>query len=70
MKTIKTNGASFNTDFVRGFKTPGAFIKHMEGNIPDWNGDDREAKLKSVWNEANGKTEAAAPVVEDTTADK
>jgi len=55
MDHITQNGASFSTDSVKGFKKPEAFIKSMEGNIPDWTGEERETRLKSVWNQAHGK---------------
>jgi len=57
MTNINLNGASFNADFVRGFKSSGAFIKSQEGNIPGWEGEEREALLTKVWNQAKGKPE-------------
>jgi hypothetical protein len=57
MNHITQNGASFSPGFVKGFKNSGAFIKAMEGNIPDWTGEERDKRLKSIWNEANGKSE-------------
>jgi len=55
MYHITQNGASFSTDFVKGFKKVEAFIKAMDGNIPEWTGDERDKRLKSVWNQAKGK---------------
>lgn len=68
MKHITLNGASFSTDFVRGFKKAEAFIKEMEGHIPDWTGDERNKQLKSVWSQATGKAETIPdPVLEEKT---
>lgn len=69
MSHITLHGASISTSFVKGFKKCEAFIKAMEGHIPDWTGEDREKKLKSVWNQANGKKEVQEPVAEEPTAE-
>ena len=64
MDHITLHGASISTDFVKGFKKCEAFIKAMEGHIPDWVGEEREARLKKVWSQANGKTENPVEVTE------
>lgn len=70
MSHITRNGASIAVDFVRGFKKVETFIKSMEGQVVDWVGDERDKLLKSVWNEANGKTDAPAPAAEETSEEK
>ena len=53
MSHITLNGASIEADFVRGFKKFEAFIKEMDGKIPDWIGNERGLLLKKVWDIAN-----------------